>query len=72
VDFALAQNLVVRGTLFVHKNIHKGTQKTPDGNTLNKRDHILTDATHKSNLLDVKVFIGVTADLDHCLLGCII
>jgi hypothetical protein len=47
VDCALAHDLVVGGTLFIHKKIHKGTWRTPDGNTINQVDHIWIDDRHR-------------------------
>ncbi|KAK2721727.1 craniofacial development protein 2-like [Artemia franciscana] len=35
VDFALSNDLVVGGTLFEHKNVHKYTRTSPDGSTRN-------------------------------------
>jgi hypothetical protein len=69
VDFVLAHNLVIRGTLFVHKKIHRGTWKTPDGNAVNQIEHIIIVARHRSNLLNVRVFRGANVDSDHCLIG---
>jgi hypothetical protein len=69
VDFALAHNLIVGGTLFVHKKIHKGTWKTPDGNAINQIDTILIDARHRSNLLDVRAHRGANVDSDYHLIG---
>jgi hypothetical protein len=56
VDFALAHNLVVGGTLLIHKKIHNGSWRTPGGNAIIQIDHILIDATHRPNLLDVRAF----------------
>jgi endonuclease/exonuclease/phosphatase family metal-dependent hydrolase len=69
VDFALAHNLIIGGTLFEHKKIRKGTWKTPNGNSINQIDHILVDARHRSNLLDVRAFRGANVDSDHYLIG---
>jgi hypothetical protein len=69
VDLAVAHNLIVGGTLFVHKKIHKGTWKTPDGNAINQIDTILIDTRHRSNLLDVRAHRGANVDSDHHLIG---
>jgi hypothetical protein len=55
--------------LFIHKKIHKGSWRTPNGNAINHTDHILIDARHRSNLLDVRVFCRMNVDLDHYLIG---
>jgi hypothetical protein len=41
VNFATSKNLVVKSTMFPHRNIHKYTWTPPDGKTHNQSDHIL-------------------------------
>jgi len=43
VNFATYKNLVVKRTMFRHRNIHKYTWTSPDGQTHNRIDHILID-----------------------------
>jgi hypothetical protein len=43
VNFATSKNLVVMSTMFQHRNIHKYTWTSPDGQTHNQIDHILID-----------------------------
>jgi len=53
VNFATSKNLVVKSTMFPHRNIHKYTWTSPDGKTHNQIDHILTDRRRHSSILDV-------------------
>jgi hypothetical protein len=41
VNFATSKNLVVKSTMFPHRNIHKYTWTSPDGKTHNQIEHIL-------------------------------
>ena len=43
VHFATSKNIVVKSTMFPHRNIHKYTWTSPEGNTHNQNDHILID-----------------------------
>jgi len=60
--------MVVASTLFNHKGIHKMTWRSPDGQTHNEIDHLLIDARHLSNVMDVRTFRGANTDSDHYLL----
>ncbi|PSN43357.1 hypothetical protein C0J52_15566 [Blattella germanica] len=51
VDFTQGWNLVVSGTWYPHKNIHKATWRLPDGKTFNQIDHIMVESRHCSNVL---------------------
>jgi hypothetical protein len=42
-NFATSKNLTVKSTMFPHRNIHKHTWTSSDGNTHNQIDHILVD-----------------------------
>jgi endonuclease/exonuclease/phosphatase family metal-dependent hydrolase len=59
--------MVIGSTIFSHKNIHKTTWKSSDGQTMNQIDHILIDMRHKSNVMDVRSFRGANIDSDHFL-----
>jgi len=67
VNSATSKNLVVKSTLFSHRNIHKCTWTSPDGKTDNQIDHILIDRRWHSSVVDVQSFRGADCDTDHCL-----
>ena len=67
VNFATSKNLVVKGTMFPHRNIHKDTWTFPDGNTHNQIDHVLTERRRQSSILDMRSFRGPDCDSDHYL-----
>src|ERR1700743_2286680 len=67
IDFAVSRNMVLSSTYFEHKNIHKATWVSPDGQTKNQIDHVLIDGRHCSNVLDVKSCRGPNVDSDHYL-----
>jgi hypothetical protein len=50
VNTATPKNLVVKSTMFPHRNIHKYTWTSPDGKTHNQIDHILIDGWNSSIL----------------------
>ena len=53
VYFGTSKNLVVKSTMFPHRNIHKCTWTSPDGQTHNQIDQILIDRRWHSNIIDV-------------------
>jgi len=66
-NFATSKNLVVKSTMFPHRNIHKYTWTSPDGKTNNQIDHVLIDRSWHSSVLDVRSFRGADCDTDHYL-----
>ena len=44
------------------------TWRSPDGQTHNQIDHLLIDALHVSNVMDVRTFRGANIDSDNYLL----
>ena len=67
VNFATSKNLVVKSTMFPHRNIHKYTWTSPDGKTHHQIDHMPIDMRRHSSLLDVRSFRGADCDTDHFL-----
>ena len=64
-DFCELNGLLVGGTLFPHKDIHKVTWRAPDGVTKTQVDHILINGKWKSSLQDVRVYRGADCGSDH-------
>jgi hypothetical protein len=56
--------------MFQHKRIHFNTWISPDGNTANQIDHILTDSRHASDILDIRACRGPNIDSDHYSVKC--
>jgi len=67
VNFATSKNLVVKSTMFPHRNIHKHTWTSPDGKTHNQIGHVLIDRRWHSSVLDVRSFRGADCNTDHYL-----
>ena len=65
VNFATSKNLVVKSTMFPHRNIHKHTWTSPDGKTHNQTDPVLIDRRWHLSVLDVRSFRGADCDTDH-------
>ena len=54
--------------MFQHRNIHKPTWTAPHRSFENQIDHMVIDARHMSDLLDVRSYRGGNVDSDHYLL----
>jgi hypothetical protein len=67
VNFATSKNLVVKSTMFPHRNLHEYTWTSPDEKTHNQIDHVLTDSRWHSSILDVRCFRVAECDTDHYL-----
>jgi hypothetical protein len=67
VHFDRSKNLVVKRTIFPHRNIHKYTWASPEGMTHNQIDHIMIDSRWHSIILDVRSFRGANCDTGHYL-----
>ena len=65
VTFYTSKNLVVKGTMFPNRNIHKYTWTSPDGKTHNQIDLILRDRRRHSSILNVRSVRGTDCDTDY-------
>jgi hypothetical protein len=67
VNIATSKNLVVKSTMFPHRNIHNCSWTSPDGQTHNHIDQILIERRRLSSIIDVRSFRGADCDTDHYL-----
>ena len=69
IDFALLNDLVIGGTLFSHRDVHKYSWISPDGHTRNQIDHCLWSRKWRSSLLDIRGYRGADVGSDHNLMA---
>ena len=67
LEICQENNLVIGGSLFQHKDIHKITWKSPDGRTVSQIDHIIINQKWRRSLQDVKARRGADVGSDHTL-----
>lgn len=68
LDFCALNKLVVGGSIFPHKRIHKATWVSPDHVTENQIDHVCVSKQFRRSLQDVRVKRGADVASDHHLL----
>ena len=68
IDFCATNGLIIGGSLFPHKDIHKATWRSPDGRTENQIDHIAISRKWKRNIQDTRVMRSADIGSDHHLL----
>ena len=71
-DTCSLNKIVIGGSIFPHKRIHKATWVSPDHVTENQIDHICIGKTFRRSLQDVRVKRGADAASDHHLLVAIL
>ncbi|XP_068211710.1 craniofacial development protein 2-like [Palaemon carinicauda] len=67
ISLAPANNFVIGGIIFPHKEIHKQTWRSPDRRTNNQIDHILISRKHWGTLGEVRSFRGADCNTHHYL-----
>jgi len=65
IYFATLNNMLIGSTMFQHKNVHKPTWTAPDRSFESQIDHMVIDARHMSDLMDVRSYRGGNVDSDH-------
>jgi endonuclease/exonuclease/phosphatase family metal-dependent hydrolase len=64
-DIFMNYNLVIGGSLFPHKNIHKATWVALNQRISNQIDHVAISKKWRSSLLDVRSYRGADVASDH-------
>ena len=67
-DLCAANSLIIGGSIFPHKRIHKATWLSPDLYTKNQIDHVCISKKFRRSLQDVRVRRGADVASDHHLL----
>nr|KAG5690467.1 hypothetical protein BaRGS_016467 [Batillaria attramentaria] len=68
-DFCALNQLVIGGSIFPHKRIHKATWRSPDHVTENQIDHICISRKFRRSWREVRVMRGADVSSDHHLLA---
>ena len=64
-DFCGMNDLVITGTIFPHKGIHKQTWISPDRRTCNQIDHVLINRKFRTSVLDTRAIRSADIASDH-------
>ena len=71
LSYCSTNKLKVGGSLFNHRDIHKGTWRSPNGLTVNQIDHICVSRRWASSIQDVRANRGADVGSDHYLVTAI-
>ena len=64
-DMCAFNSMVIGGSIFPHKPIHKVTWVSPDNHTENQIDHICINKRFRRSVQDVRVYRGADVASDH-------
>ena len=65
LGFCTFNKMVIGGTVFPHKKIHKSTWVSPDGQTENQIDHFCISRKFRRSMDDVRTLRGADVGSDH-------
>ena len=64
-DFCSANGLVITGTIFPHKVIHKLTWRSTDKKTVHQIDHVMVNGRMRTSILEARMMRGADVYSDH-------
>ena len=67
LEFCAMYQLTIGGTIFQHRDIHKASWRSPNGQTVTQIDHICISTKWSHSLLDVRTYRGADIGSDHYL-----
>ncbi|XP_078381473.1 uncharacterized protein LOC144664241 [Oculina patagonica] len=65
VTFCASNNLAITSTMFPHKDVHKYTWTSPDGQHHNQIDHVAIRSRFKRSVQDTRTYRGADVGSDH-------
>jgi len=65
IDLCANYDLIIGGSLFLHKDIHKATWVAPNHRTANQIDHMAISKKWRRSLHDVRSYRGAYVASDH-------
>ena len=68
VTFCASNNLAITSTMFPHKDVHKYTWTSPDGQHRNQIDHVAVRSRFKRSVQDTRTHRGADVGSDHNLI----
>jgi len=66
-EFCDFNEMIITGTVFPHKEIHRQTWVSPDGRRKNQIDHTLVNRKFRTSVLDIRAMRSADVASDHYL-----